>query len=63
MYREVNEMPRCGACGKLLNIDGPTATRQGREVMFCNERCLHIFDTYKEPKYGQAALDGIPELA
>ncbi len=62
MYREVNEMPKCGSCGKLLNVDGLTVVRLGRAVMFCSERCIEVFDSYKEPKYGTAALDGVPEL-
>jgi len=62
MYREVNEMPKCASCGKLLNVDGIPAQRLGRDVMFCSERCVEVFDTYKEPKYGTAALDGVPEL-
>jgi hypothetical protein len=62
MYREVNEMPKCASCGKLLNVDGIEASRLDRRVMFCSERCVEVFDTYKEPKYGSAALDGVPEF-
>lgn len=62
MYREVNEMPKCASCGKLLNVDGIPAERLGRPVMFCAERCVEVFDTYKAPKYGEAALDGVPAI-
>ena len=63
MYPEVSEMPKCGSCGKLLNVGGIEAVRLERPVMFCSERCIEVFDTDKEPKYGSAALDGVPEIA
>jgi len=62
MYREVSEMPKCGSCGKLLNVDGIEVVRLSRAVMFCSERCIEVFDTYKEPKYGADALRSVPEL-
>ncbi len=63
VYREVNEMPKCASCGKLLPVDGIRAERLGRPVQFCSDQCVRIFDTYKQPKYGDAALAGIPEIA
>ena len=62
MYREVNEMPKCPSCGKLINVPGLRTERLGRAVEFCSERCVDVFDTYKQPKYGAAALVGIPEI-
>lgn len=56
LYREVNEMPRCGSCGKLLTVNGLLEERSGQQVWFCSERCLRVFDTYKLPKYGDAAI-------
>ncbi len=63
VYREVNEMPKCASCGKLLPVDRIRAERLGRPVQFCSDQCIRIFDTYKQPKYGDRALDGIPEIA
>jgi hypothetical protein len=63
VYREVNEMPKCASCGKLLPVDGIPAERLGRPVQFCGEQCVRIFDTYKLPKYGDRALSAIPEIA
>jgi hypothetical protein len=62
MYREVNEMPKCGSCGKLINVPGIRTERLDRAVEFCSERCIEVFDTYKQPKYGAGALVGIPEI-
>lgn len=56
LYREVNEMPRCCSCGKLLTSGGIDAERLGHTVVFCVEQCVRVFDTYKEPKYGDAAV-------
>jgi hypothetical protein len=55
-YREVNELPRCCSCGKLLTSDAIRAERVGHPVVFCSEQCVRVFDTYKEPKYGEAAV-------
>ena len=60
VYREVNEMPKCASCGKLLPVDGIGAERLGRRVQFCSEQCVRTFDTYKQPKYGSEAVAGIP---
>jgi ribosomal protein L24E len=60
VYREVNEMPKCASCGKLIPVGGIPAERLGRPVRFCSEQCVRIFDTYKQPKYGNDALAGIP---
>jgi hypothetical protein len=62
MYREVNEMPKCASCGKLLNVPGIRTERLLRTVEFCSDRCVRVFDSYKEPKYGADALRGIPEI-
>ena len=62
VYREVNEMPKCASCGKLLPVDGIRAERLGRPVQFCSDQCVRVFDTYKQPKYGDEALAGIPLL-
>ncbi len=56
LYREVNEMPRCGSCGKLLTSGGIEAERRGHAILFCSEQCVRVFDTYKEPRYGDAAV-------
>lgn len=56
LYREVNEMPRCCSCGKLLTSGGIDAERCGHPVLFCSEQCVRVFDTYKEPRYGDAAV-------
>lgn len=56
LYREVNEMPRCCSCGKLLTSGGIEAERHGHAVLFCSEQCVRVFDTYKEPRYGDAAV-------
>jgi ribosomal protein L24E len=56
LYREVNEMPRCGSCGKLLTSGGIEAERRGHVVLFCSDPCVRVFDTYKEPRYGDAAV-------
>ncbi len=55
-YQEVNEMPRCGSCGKLLTRGGLKAERLDNTLIFCSAKCLEIFDTYKAPKYGEAAV-------
>lgn len=62
VYREVNEMPKCASCGKLLPVDGIRTERLGRPVQFCSDQCVRVFDTYKQPKYGDEALAGIPLL-
>jgi len=64
VYKEVNEMPRCAACGRPLLAPsmGIPAERLGRKVEFCSDRCVRLFDTYKEPKYGDQALEGIPSF-
>jgi ribosomal protein L24E len=62
IYREVNEMPHCGACGKLIPVGGILEERLSRPVYFCSERCVRIFDSYKEPRYGSEALAGIPAV-
>lgn len=56
VYREVSELPRCGSCGKLLTVGGLEVERLGHTVAFCSEQCIRVFDTYKVPKYGEAAL-------
>ncbi len=56
VYREVNELPRCGSCGKLLTHGGPEVERLGHTLIFCSDKCIHIFDTYKAPKYGDEAV-------
>ena len=40
VYREVNEMPQCASCGKLLPVDGIAAERLGNPVVFCS-RAVH----------------------
>lgn len=55
-YQEVNELPRCGSCGKLLTKGGLEAERMEHTLIFCNDKCLEVFDTYKAPKYGDAAV-------
>jgi ribosomal protein L24E len=56
VYKEVNEMPRCGSCGKLLTTGGLEVERLEQTLIFCNDRCLEVFDTYKVPKYGNDAV-------
>ena len=56
IYREVNELPRCGSCGKLLTVGGTEVERFEQQVVFCSDQCIHVFDTYKAPKYGTAAV-------
>lgn len=56
IYREVNEMPRCGSCGKLLTVGGTEVDRLGHRIVFCSEQCIRVFDTYKAPKYGADAV-------
>jgi hypothetical protein len=56
VYREVNEMPRCGSCGKLLTSGGIEVERRDHRLIFCTDRCVQVFDTYKEPKYGADAI-------
>jgi hypothetical protein len=55
-YREVNEMPRCGSCGKLLTVGGLEEQRGEHRIVFCSQRCIVVFDTYKQPKYGDEAV-------
>ena len=55
-YREVNEMSRCGGCGKLLTVDALDEQRLGHRLAFCSTRCIEVFDTYKEPKYDAEAV-------
>ena len=52
IYREVNELPRCGSCGKLLTSGGTEVEREGKTVIFCSDQCIRVFDTYRLPKYG-----------
>ena len=40
VYREVNELPRCGSCGKLLTVGGIEASRLGHTLVFCS-RAVH----------------------
>jgi hypothetical protein len=61
MYREVNEMPKCASCGKLIPVGGIREERLGRAVRFCSEQCVRVFDEYKYPRYGRDALAGIPD--
>jgi hypothetical protein len=56
IYREVNEMPRCGSCGKLLSTGGQIEERLGHRIVFCGQQCIRVFDTYKAPKYGEEAV-------
>lgn len=56
VYREVNELPRCGSCGKLLTVGGLREERLDRTIVFCSEQCIRVFDTYKAPKYGADAV-------
>lgn len=56
LYQEVSELPRCGSCGKLLTKGGLEVERLDHRLIFCNDKCLEIFDTYKAPKYGEAAV-------
>jgi hypothetical protein len=32
------------------------AKRLGHTLVFCSQRCIEVFDTYRVPKYGEAAL-------
>jgi hypothetical protein len=56
VYREVSELPRCGSCGKLLTVGGIQEERLGHTLVFCSPQCIRVFDTYKAPKYGEAAI-------
>jgi hypothetical protein len=56
VYREVNELPRCGSCGKLLTAGGLEEDRGEQRLIFCSRQCIRVFDTYKAPKYGAAAV-------
>jgi hypothetical protein len=56
IYREVSELPRCGSCGKLLTVGGIEQDRLDHRLVFCSEQCIRVFDTYKAPKYGAAAV-------
>lgn len=56
VYKEVSELPHCGSCGKLVSVGGIRVERLGHTLVFCTERCIQVFDTYKVPKYGEAAL-------
>lgn len=56
IYREVNELPRCGSCGKLLTAGRLEEERLGQRIVFCSEQCIRVFDTYKAPKYGADAV-------
>ena len=61
VYREVNEMPKCAslrqAPHRRRHPDG-AARPPGRVLLRASASA--IFDTYKQPKYGERALDGIP---
>ena len=56
VYREVSELPRCGSCGKLLTVGGIETERMGYRLVFCSQQCIRVFDSYKAPKYGEAAV-------
>ncbi len=56
VYREVSELPHCGSCGKLVSVGGIRVERLGHTLVFCSEKCIQVFDTYKVLKYGEAAL-------
>lgn len=58
LYKEVTEMPHCGNCGKLLapGVHQVTAERRGQTIIFCSDKCVTVFDVYKEPKYGKDAI-------
>ena len=58
IYKEVTEMPHCGTCGKLLapGVTTFVADRRNKRLIFCSEKCITVFDTYKEPKYGDDAV-------
>lgn len=55
-YKEVSELPRCGSCGKLVTVGGIPVERLDRTIVFCSEKCIEVFDTYKVPKYGAEAV-------
>jgi len=58
IYKEVAEMPHCGSCGKLLvpGMTTFTAERRDHTLVFCSQKCITVFDAYKEPKYGAEAV-------
>ena len=58
MYREVSEMPKCACCGILVPCRELVRERHGLRLVFCGEKCVRIFDTYKWPRYRERILAG-----
>jgi|HigsolmetaAR202D_1030399.scaffolds.fasta_scaffold03035_11 YHS domain. len=61
-YRDVLDMPFCGACGKVVTGGGLAAEREGRTVTFCSPACRDVFDDYVLPKYGIGFLDPVEQV-
>ena len=51
MYREVNEMPKCAACGILIPCEEQIFTHHGMQLYACSARCMGVYDSYKFPRY------------
>ncbi len=56
IYKEVNEFPHCGSCGKLMPTWEIVEERAGRNIVFCSVQCVGVFDTYKWAKYGEEGI-------
>jgi len=57
LVKEVNEMPKCACCGILIPCDGIKKRHHGRELIFCEEKCYRVYQTYKFPRYKEQILE------
>lgn len=54
---EVYERPHCACCGQLFTWGMLVEKREERNLRFCSQNCVEVFDTYILPTYGQGILD------
>tara|TARA_B100001057_G_C22495167_1_gene811788 strand:+ start:43 stop:246 length:204 start_codon:yes stop_codon:yes gene_type:complete len=54
---EVNELPHCANCGQLTTWQTKNKTFEGKNLNFCGDNCLSVFETYLLPLHGKKFLD------
>jgi hypothetical protein len=61
--REVYERPHCACCGQLVTWKTVDKEIHGRQLNFCGDRCVSVFETYLLPSQSSDLLDRLDKTA
>lgn len=56
-FREVDNMPRCAACGILVPCQEIHKEHEGKNIIVCSDKCFRLYVTYWHPKYGSSQIE------